>query len=220
MRIRLVVETLCTSILLALCASQVSAGCLMPPLSAQAISGFKSNPKVLVAPDTDTRTIEALVRDLAGTDASLAADLVHVAEGTIPRFQTAIAAGLAQAAIACAGVDQQAALLIQEAVASFQDGQFQASFAAVAGDLSTAATAAASESATGSAGSVVITNPNIASRPALALGGAGGTALVQFTAPGFAINGTSGSASNNTAPKNTASSNLATTAADPVSSTR
>jgi hypothetical protein len=215
MRIRLVVETLGIPILVALFASQVSAGCLKPPLSAQAIGQFKSNPMALVAADTDTRTIEALVRDLAGTDASVAADLVHVAEGTIPRFQTAIAAGLAQAAIACSGVDQQAALLIQEAVASFQDGQFQASFAAVAGDLSTAATATATESATGSAGSVVITNPNTSPKPALTPGAGGGTALVQFTAPGFAFNTTSGPA-----PKNTAPSNVATTAADPVSSTR
>ena len=215
MRTKLVVETFCTSILLALSVIQVSAGCLMPPLSVQAIGQFKSNPKALVAPGTDTRTIEALVRDLAGTDASLAADLVHVAEGTIPRFQTAIAAGLAQAAIACSGVDQNAAQHIQEAVAGFQDGQFQASFAAVAGDLSTAATAAATESATGSAGSVVITNPTASSRPALALGGAGAVALVQFTAPGFSINTTSGLAPNKTAP-----SDVATTAADPVSSTR
>jgi len=220
MRTRLVVETLCTSILLALFAGQVSAGCLQPPLSAQAIGQFRSNPKALVAPDTDTRTIEALVRDLAGTDASLAADLVHVAEAAIPRFQTAIAAGLAQAAIACSGVDQNAALLIQEAVAGFQDGQFQASFAAVAGDLSTAATAAATESATGSAGSVVITNPNASARPALTPGGEGAVALVQFTAPGFAINGTSGSASNSTASTNTTPSDVATTAAEPVSSTR
>src|ERR1019366_3952854 len=105
-------------------------------------------------------TIEAVTRHLAGTDASLAADLVRVAEGTVPRFQTAIAAGLAQAAIACSTVDQQATQTIQQAVASFQDGQFQASFAAVAGDLSTAATAAATSFATGSAGSVVVTNPN------------------------------------------------------------
>jgi hypothetical protein len=220
MRTRLVVETLCTSILIALSATQVSAGCLMPPLSAQAIGQFKSNPKALVASDTDTRTIEALVRNLAGTDASLAADLVHVAQATIPRFQTAIAAGLAQAAIACSGVDQNAALLIQEAVAGFQDGQFQASFAAVAGDLSTAATAAATESATGSAGSVVITNPTASSRPALTASGGGTVAPVQFTAPVFAINGTSGSASNSAASKNTAPSDVATTAADPVSSTR
>jgi hypothetical protein len=222
MRTRLVVETLCTSILLALSASQASAGCLTPPLSAQAVGQFKSNPKALVAPDTDTRTIEAMVRDLAGTDASLSADLVHVAEGTIPRFRTAIAAGLAQAAIACSGVDQNAALLIQEAVAGFQDGQFQASFAAVAGDLSTAATAAATESATGSAGSVVITNPNASPRPSLAPGGGGTAALVLFTAPSFAINTTSGQApkTSGQAPNKTAPSDVATTAADPVSSTR
>ena len=116
---------------------------MKPPASDQAISQFKANPQGLVAPNSDTRTIEATTRDLAGTDASLAADLVRVAEGTTPRFQTAIAAGLAQAAIACSTVDQQAAQLIQQAVASFQDGQFQASFAAVAGDLSTAATEAA-----------------------------------------------------------------------------
>jgi hypothetical protein len=51
-------------------------------------------------------------------------------------------------------------LQIQQAVASFQDGQFQAVFAVVVGDLSTAATAAAESAATGSAGSVVIVNPN------------------------------------------------------------
>jgi hypothetical protein len=220
MRIWLVVETLCIPILLALSASQVSAGCLNPPVSAQAIGQFKSNPKALVATDTDTRTIEALVRDLAGTDASLAADLVHVAQGTMPRFQTAIAAGLAQAAIACSGVDQQAGLLIQEAVASFQDGQFQASFAAVAGDLSTAATAAATESATGSAGSVVITNPNTSARPALTFGGGGAAALILFGAPSSVIDTTSGGASNNSALNNSAPSDVATTAAAPVSSTR
>ncbi len=70
------------------------AGCMKPPASDQAISQFRANPQGLVAPNSDTRTIEATTRDLAGTDASLAADLIRVAEGTNPRFQTAIAAGL------------------------------------------------------------------------------------------------------------------------------
>lgn len=160
MRTRLIAQALCVQILLAVSAGQGWSACLNPPLSAQSISQFKSNPEALVAPDSDTRTIEATTRDLAGTDASLAADLVRLAEGTAPRFRTAIAAGLAQAAIACGSVDQQAALLIQQAVADFQDGEFQASFAAVAGDLSTAATEAATASASGSVGSVVVTNPN------------------------------------------------------------
>jgi hypothetical protein len=154
----------------------------------------------------DTRTIEATVRELAGTDASLAADIVRVAEGTTPRFQTAIAAGLAQAALACSSVDQQAGQLIQQAVAGFQDGQFQASFAAVAGDLSTAATDAANSAATSSVGSVVIVNPNITPRTTLNPGGGGGVAaLVQITAPAIAVTNTRGTS---------------TTAAVPVSATR
>src|SRR3984893_3784387 len=171
MRTRLIAQALCVQALLAVSVGQGWAACISPPLSAQSISQFKSNPQALVAPDSDTRIIEATTRDLAATDASLAADLVRLAEGTIPRFQTAIAAGLAQAAIACGTVDQQAALLIQQAVASFEDGQFQAAFAAVAGDLSTAATAAATASADGSVGSVVVTNPNSSPRSTIRHGG-------------------------------------------------
>src|SRR6266516_8228455 len=108
---------------LAISVPQSWAACLKPPVSDQAISQFRANPQGLVAPNSDTRTVEATTRDLAGTDASLAADIIRVAEGTSPRFQTAIAAGLAQPAIACATIDQQAGQLIKQAVASFQDGR-------------------------------------------------------------------------------------------------
>jgi hypothetical protein len=162
------------------------AACLKPPASDQAINQFRANPQALVAPDSDTRTIDATTRDLAGTDASLTADLIRVAQGTTPRFQTAIAAGLAQAAIACSTVDQQAGQLIQQAVAGFEDGQFQAAFAAVAGDLSTAATEAAAAFATSSVGSVVVINPNASPRSTLTPGGGGGVSgLVQISAPGL-----------------------------------
>src|SRR6195256_70328 len=185
MTTRIVSTALVGAALLAVSVTQGWAGCLKPPASDQAISQFRANPQGLVAPNSDTRTIEATTRDLAGTDASLAADIIRVAEGTSPRFQTAIAAGLAQAAIACATVDQQAAQLIQQAVAGFQDGQFQASFTAVAGDLSTAATEAATAFATSSAGSVVVSNPNASPRSTLRPGGGGGvSALVQISAPG------------------------------------
>src|ERR1700730_6586239 len=210
MRAKFIVEMLCVQILLTISASQVWAACLNPPLSAQAISQFKSDPQALIAPNSDTRTIEATTRDLAATDASLAADLVRLAEGTIPRFQTAIAAGLAQAAIACGSVDQQAALLIQQAVAGFQDGEFQASFAAVAGDLSTAATEAASAFASNSVGSVVVTNPN--------------TSPVSSQTHGSGSVPQAASLANNAANNPTTSSptkdSPATTAADPVSPTR
>jgi len=203
MTTRIASTALVGAALLAVSVTQGWAGCLKPPASDQAISQFRANPQGLVAPNSDTRTIEVTTRDLAGTDASLAADIIRVAEGTSPRFQTAIAAGLAQAAIACATVDQQAAQLIQQAVAGFQDGQFQASFAAVAGDLSTAATEAATAFATSSVGSVIVVNPNGSPRSTVTPGGRGGvTALGQLTA---------GTASTNSP---------STTTAAPVSPTR
>jgi hypothetical protein len=201
------VEMLSVQILLTISVSQVWAACLNPPLSAQSISQFKSNPQGLVVPNSDTRTIEAMTRDLAGTDASVAADLVLVAKGTTPRFQAAIAAGLAQAAIACGTVDQQASLLIRQAVASFADGQFQAAFAAVAGDLSTAATAAATVSAEASVGSVVVVNPGSSLGTATDPGGGGATTtFLQLLAPV-------------TTPTSFATT-VATTAATPVSPAR
>ena len=205
MTTRIMSTALVGAAFLAISVAQGWAGCLKPPVSDQAISQFRANPQGLVAPNSDTRTIEATTRDLAGTDASLAADLIRVAEGTSPRFQTAIAAGLAQAAIACATVDQQAAQLIQQAVAGFQDGQFQASFAAVAGDLSTAATEAATAFATSSVGSVIVINPNGSPRPTATTGGGGGvSALGQLTA------GAASTTPNSSSP----------TAAVPVSATR
>jgi hypothetical protein len=205
MTTRIVSTALVGAALLAVSVTQGWAACLKPPASDQAISQFRANPQGLVAPNSDTRTIEATTRDLAGTDASLAADLIRVAEGTSPRFQTAIAAGLAQAAIACATVDQQAAQFIQQAVAGFQDGQFQASFAAVAGDLSTAATEAATAFATSSVGSVIVINPNGSPRPTATTGGGGGiSALGQLTA------GAASTTPNSASP----------TAAVPVSATR
>src|SRR6266852_321275 len=205
MTTRIVSTVLVGAALLAVSVTQGWAGCLKPPASDQAISQFRANPQGLVAPNSDTRTIEATTRDLAGTDASLAADIIRVAEGTSSRFRTAIAAGLAQAAIACATVDQQAAQLIQQAVAGFQDGQFQASFAAVAGDLSTAATEAATAFATSSVGSVIVINPNGSPRPTATTGGGGGvSALGQLTA------GAASTTPNSTSP----------TAAVPVSATR
>src|SRR5450755_4108589 len=192
---RIMFNVLCIGASLAISASQGLAGCLKPPASDLTMSQFRTHPEGLVAPPSDIRTIEATTRDLAGTDASLAADLIRVAEGTSPRFRTAIAAGLAQAAIACSTVDQQAAQTIQQAVASYEDGQFQASFAAVAGDLSTAATEAATAFAESSVGSVVIINPNSSPRSTLTPGGGGGGSLIQLSAPTVAnTNGTSATA--------------------------
>jgi hypothetical protein len=195
--------------LVAFCASEVNAApCIAPPLSPAAIEQFRASPEALLAPEADTRTIEAQVRDLAGTDASVAADLVGLAKTASPRFRTAIAAGLAQAAIACQTIDQQAALTIQQAVASFDEEGFQNSFAAVSGDLSTAATIAATNSANTSVGSVIVVHPNVGGRTSTNPGGGGSTAF-------FQINSAIGASRITTiAPTNT------TTSASPVSATR
>jgi hypothetical protein len=204
MRIGLVARLFCAQLLLSFWATCLSAApCIQPPASATAIDQFKSHPAALVAPGADTRTIEVQVRDLAGTDAGLAADIVKLADGAVPRFQTAIAAGLAQAAVACQTIDQQAAQLIQQAAASFENGEFQNTFAAVAGDLSTAATEAAFNSANSSVGSVIITNPNQGAGKTTNPGGSGSPAFFQITST-VAI-----------APTDTT-----TTAANPVSATR
>jgi hypothetical protein len=201
---------------LALCiaffAGPAAAACIAPPLSPEFVNQFKSNPAQLIpSPDTDARSVEATARDLAGTDPALAQALVQIAKSARPRFKAAIAAGLAQAALACMNVDQQAALRIQQSVAAFPDGQFQALFAAVVGDLSTAATAAAESAASGSSGSVVVTNPNISPAAKTLPGGGGGTTgfapgVFAVTSPSNSNRGTSGS--------------VGTTAANPVSATR
>jgi hypothetical protein len=212
MRIGCIAKVLFAQVVSVFCATLVwAAPCVAPPLSDEAIARFKSNPATIIAAASDTRTIEAHVRDLAGTSADLAADLVHLAQGATPRFQTAIAAGLAQAAVACNNIDQQAALLIQQAVAGYENGQFQASFAAVAGDLSTAATAVAATSAVGAAGSVVIVNPNKQTKSSTNPGGGGTAALALITFGGVTINSVNGTVSGN--PSTT------TTAGSPVSPT-
>jgi hypothetical protein len=194
-----------------LCASPTYASCINPALTPEYISQFKSNPQSLIpTPDVDARTVEAAARDLAGTDPTLASNLVRIARDVPPRFRSAIAAGLAQAALACLSVDQQAALQIQQAVASYEDGQFQALFAAVVGDLSTAATAAAESAATGSLGSVVVVNP-VGKGSANFVAGGGQGSIV--SSPSGIFTFVSPIITSGTAP-------LSQTAANPVSATR
>jgi hypothetical protein len=212
MRTRLLAAVVGAFAVLALSAGQATAKpCVAPPAAPEAIAQFKANPQASITSNSDSRTVESLVRELAGTDASLATEFVRLARDMPPRIQTAIAAGLAQAAVACTTVDQGAGLMIQEAVASFPEGQFQASFAAVAGDLSTAAIDAAGAAAAASVGSVVVTNPTTKSSTSTNPGG-GAINVPLIRAPAsFPL--TTGF----NPPRSTGSS---TTAASPVSATR
>jgi hypothetical protein len=129
----------------------VAAWMKVPPLSFEYLNKVKLNPQsTILSLGTDGLAVAASTRDLAATEPQLAPG--HVAQTAEPRFQGAIAAGLAQAALTCPGVDQQAALQVKRAVAGFEDSQFQALFTAMVGDLSTAATSPAIPAATGSAG--------------------------------------------------------------------
>jgi hypothetical protein len=204
---------------LCLIASPAWSACINPPASPAMIDKFKLNPRGLIGlPNTDARSVEAQARELSGTEATLAADLVRLAESAKPPIRTAIAAGLAQAAIACSGVDQKAAQQIQQAVAAFQDGQFQASFAAVAGDISTAATDAAASAASSASGSVIINNPNPSVGRTATAGGAGSTGAAGSTVTGSTSIGPFSFAGNLTT--NNSTSTFATGAADPVSASR
>jgi hypothetical protein len=208
---RLFAVGVCACLFFALSSTEVMAKpCVAPPATREAITQFKANPQASITPASDTRTIESQVRELVGTDASLAIEFVRLARGMPPLIQTAIAAGLAQAAVACTTVDQAAGLMIQQAVASFPEEQFQASFAAVAGDLSTAATEAAGAAAAASVGSVVITNPTTRSSTSTNPGGGGGGTIPLTSTPAFALNGLN----------RATSTDSSTTAASPVSATR
>ena len=209
MRNGLIVKSLCAQIFLAVLVTPVVAKpCIAPPLSDAEVGQFRSNPDALLAPSADARAVETSVRDLVGTDSSLASDFIHLAGTVSPRFRSAIAAGLAQAAVACETTDPHAALLIQQAVAGFEDGEFQTAFAAVAGDLSTAAAEAATSAAVGAVGSVAVTNINRAAPLSTAPGGGGTSVVFQITSTGIA-----------TRPSTTNSSGTAA-AASPVSATR
>jgi hypothetical protein len=214
MQTRLLAPAVCGFVVLALSGGQVAAKpCVAPPARPEAIAQFKANPQASVTPNSDTRTIESLVRELAGTDASLAIEFVRLARAMPPRIQTAIAAGLAQAAVACTTVDQGSGLVIQQAVASFPEGQFQEAFAAVAGDLSTAATEAAGAAAAASVGSVVVVNPITGRTTSTNPGGGGGGTIAPLTSAPTAF-----ALSNGFNP--TTSTSSSTTAASPVSATR
>jgi len=180
-------------------------GCLTPPLSQDAMAAFKANPLSLLSdPRLDMRTLERDTRNLAAADASLANDLIQVAASTGKVQQSAIAAGLAQAALACLANDVPAAQEIQLAVAKYENGLFQATFATIAGDLDTAAIAAATSAAATGNGSTIIVNPNPSTTgTGLTGGGNGGNQSVVislFTVSGLKLSTTGNASASSVSP--------------------
>jgi hypothetical protein len=158
----------------ALFGNPAATACMMvPPLSFEDLNEFST----ILAPGTDWPAVAASAGNLAVNEPQLAPDLGYVAQTAQPRFQGAIAAGVAQPALTCLGVDQQAALQVKRAVAGFEDSQFQSLFTAAVGDLSTAAT--------GSTGNMAVINPHRSVRSTS--GSDGGGASSTNTAGAFGV---------------------------------
>lgn len=118
----------------------------IPLLSTEAVESFKADPNSLLTAYADLTdadalaAIEAEVASLARTDPTTAAELVDLAAGAIPGVQTAIAQGLAAAALELQTVDPEAAQAIQTAVAGSGLESFIVAFTAATSDTATAAT--------------------------------------------------------------------------------
>lgn len=182
-------SALVISLLLASAAEADAASCLSPATPAETIAAFNANPESLLTNAPDMRALERSVRNLAATQSTLAQALVGVAEKAKPAQQSAIAAGLAQAAMACLSVDAMASQDIQTAVAGFEDITFQSTFASIAGDLDTAAVAIAAEAAAASVGSAIVVNPQRAPTGPRVSGG-GGAASPAVTISLIPVSGT------------------------------
>jgi hypothetical protein len=184
MRLRVLKTCIFASLFIAVCAGEASAGCLSPSLSSEQVAAFRANPSATLN-NPDMRLLERETRNLAAADATLADDIVRFATTAAKGTQDAIAAGLAQAALSCLANDVNAAQLIQQAVAGFDNAAFQSTFATIAGDMDTAAVATATEAAVSGVGSSVVVNPNNTGRTTPSIGG--GNSVVT---PNFLVLGT------------------------------
>jgi hypothetical protein len=183
----------------ACCASQASAGCLSPSLSVEQVAAFRANPSATLD-NPDMRVLERETRNLAAADATLADNIVRFATTAGKGTQDAIAAGLAQAALSCLANDVNAAQLIQQAVAGFDNASFQSTFATIAGDMDTAATAVAAEAAVSGVGSSVGLNPNLTGRSTPSIGGGNSVVVPNFLILGTGLSTVATSAAGSVSP--------------------
>jgi hypothetical protein len=154
------------------------------PLSFGANSNLNLNPQSSITrPSPDTRTVEASARYLAGPEPQLAPDLVHGAL-TGQRWFQGDCDGSYPGTPACLRADQPAALQIQQAIAGFDDGQFQADSGS-GGRSVEGGNRRSRSAATGSAESVVCINPNSSVRRTSGPGRGSST----NTAGGFGVAG-------------------------------
>ncbi|SFB51023.1 hypothetical protein SAMN03159496_04499 [Rhizobium sp. NFR07] len=123
-----------------------AAGCFVSPaaLPPGDVSAFVADPPGLLTNyPTGGLPMSGRVRGLAGTSADTLAPLVSLLESANPSQVAAIGAGLARAARACAPINPEYAVQIQEAVAGAGNPVFEAAFLGASADTQTAALGAA-----------------------------------------------------------------------------
>lgn len=117
------------------------AGCLTPPAGAEELDVFKKDPGALLTRfPLGSGSMASAIRVMAASDAGVLGAIAGLVKTANKAQKSAIAAGLAQAALACRSQDPALALQIQEAVAGIDSPEVLAQFAAISGDTRTAAT--------------------------------------------------------------------------------
>jgi hypothetical protein len=128
-------------LILTLCAAPAHAACLTPPASADELEAFKNDPGGLLKRfPLGSGSMASAIRVLAASDGGVLGALASLVKDASDAQKSAIAAGMAQAALACRTQDPALALQIQEAIAGVDNAAVLAQFAAITGDTQTAAT--------------------------------------------------------------------------------
>jgi hypothetical protein len=132
---------LAAPLILTLGAFPARAGCLTPPASAEELDAFKNDPGGLLKRfPLGSGSMASAIRILAASDGGVLGAITSLIKEASDVQKSAIAAGMAQAALACRTQDPALALQIQEAMAGVDNGAVLAQFAAITGDTQTAAT--------------------------------------------------------------------------------
>jgi hypothetical protein len=129
------------------------AACITPPASAEELDSFKNDPGALLKRyPLASGSMTSAIRFLAASDAGVLGAIAGLVKTATDAQKSAIAAGLAQAALACRAQDPALALQIQESVAGIDNDAVNTQFATITGDTTTAATGGGAGGGGGGAG--------------------------------------------------------------------
>jgi len=140
-------------------AQSVAGGCFAPPakMTDAAINAFLANPNGLLSEfPTAGLPMMSRVRSLTGSSVSTLDPIVALLPTASSAQKSAIGAGLARAAKACAASTPDYAQMIQEKIASANDSELTASFLQATSEVQTAALGGAGGAGGGGAGAAGI----------------------------------------------------------------